>query len=58
VFLCDIINNFERYATCESIRLKLELSDLRNLTHFLMSMLLMLENNLFGLFCIYSTILI
>jgi len=46
VSLCDITNNFERYTTCELIRLKLELNDLRNLTHFLMSTLLMFENNI------------
>jgi len=46
VFLCDIMNNVERYTTCELIRLKFELNDLRNLTHFLKSMLLMLENNI------------
>jgi len=49
-----IMSNFERYMTCELIRLKLELNDLRNLTHFLMSMLLMLENNIDNLFEVYS----
>jgi len=58
VFLCDIMNNFERYTTCELIHLKLELNDLRNLNHLLMSMLLMLENKILGIFCVYSTRLI
>ena len=40
------MNNFERCTTCGLIRVKLELNDLRNLAHFLMSMLLVLENNI------------
>ena len=58
MFFCYIINDFERYTTCELIRLKLELNDLRNLNHFLMSMFLMLENNILAVFCVYYTILI
>ena len=62
MFLCDITNNFERYTACELIRLKLELNDLRNLTHFLLLYASDVREQyryfILVVFCIYSTRLI